>query len=675
MDSDGANANTVNGYVKLGKIGKGSYGKIYKVSRDGHILALKRVDMTNLSPQEQTDTLNEVSLMAQLDNEHIVRFYDAFMDNNSMYIAMELLSGGDLGHIIHKAQKQNVLIEEETVWQFLVECCCGLKYLHDRRMLHRDLKPQNIMLDAEGHVKLVDFGFTKLLAANQLAMSVVGTPLYMSPELLQKQGYDDRTDVWSLGCIFYELLTLAPPFGGRSWEELTSNILNKVPPSPSTEKYSSELRTVISRMLIKDPKMRPSIRDIMKMPEFMPNFLKYKEIDPLEEDQVEIWHELTRGISPQITGTRVMAAQFTWFVRKLAESRRDCRNLKEQLATANAKIETLTAQLAASKPRESIGEDLGDSKDEHRPKNVLFRKEVSADSSSDSSSESDSESDESERVTTMMSNMTLGTPQTQTTAQQHTAAAPQDKRLTSTAAAASTSVASTPVKAPKGHSKLIPYAADHFGLVPMLPPDATISALYAWQKQDKPADKRIRTSPVWGNKDTFSLLVPTANILIMVRVQTQSSSSKKLYLKHLYAGYAGEASLSRVDFSPDDTRLLPVADRNTWYFISFKGKSEIKDLRLEFESHNMATEIIVLRSAKLLDIISRREKELGSASQAGVPSTTASSSKLAASSNKTSGGDTITDMTSLDKLQEEFLQTTHLLDETKYRTKTSSGGN
>jgi len=143
-----ARGNEINGYVKLGKIGKGSYGKIYKVSRDGLILALKRVDMTNLSPQEQTDTLNEVSLMAQLDNEHIVRFYDAFMDNNSMYIAMELLSGGDLGNIIHRAQKEGSYIEEDTIWQLLVESCCGLKYLHDRRMLHRDLKPQNIMLDA-----------------------------------------------------------------------------------------------------------------------------------------------------------------------------------------------------------------------------------------------------------------------------------------------------------------------------------------------------------------------------------------------------------------------------------------------------------------------------------------------------------------------------------------------
>jgi len=599
--------------------------------------------------------LNEVSLMAQLDNEHIVRFYDAFMDSNSMYIAMELLSGGDLGHIIHKAQKTGTLISEDLIWQLLVESCCGLKYLHDRRMLHRDLKPQNIMLDADGHVKLVDFGFTKLLAANQLAMSIVGTPLYMSPELLMKHGYDDRTDVWSLGCIFYEMLTLSPPFGGRSWEELTANILNKVPTPPS-DKYSPDLIKVINMMLIKDPKQRPSIREIMKMSEFHPHFLKFKTVDPLEEDQVEIWHELTRGISPQITGTRIMAAQFTWFVRKLAESRRKCRALEEELATAKSTIESLKAQVVAAGPRESIGEDLGDSKDEFRPKKLVFRKEVNADS--DSSSDSGSDSDGSERVTTMMDNLSLGTTNTQPSA-----ASSHEKRQASVAP-----VASTPMKAPKGHSKLIHYPAAYFGLVPMLPPDSTVAALFAWQKQERPADKRIHTSPVWGNKDTVSLLVPTSNILILVHVQ--SASSKKLYLKNLHAGYAGEASLSRVDFSPEDTHVLPVgsnSDKNMWYFIPFQGKSEIKDLRMEFECHNLATEVIIVRSAKLLEVITRKEKELGTANPLRNVTSTSSGKSSSASTTKTSDRDTISDLSSLNKLQEEFLQTTHILEETKTR--------
>jgi len=658
----------VNGYHIQSKIGKGSYGKIYKVTRDGLTLALKRVDMTNLMAQEQTDTLNEVSLMAQLDNEHIVRFYDAFMENNSMYIAMELLSGGDLGNIIHKAQKANTLIDEEVVWPLLVESCCGLKYLHDRRMLHRDLKPQNIMLDSQGHVKLVDFGFTKLLAANQLAMSVVGTPLYMSPELLRKQGYDDRTDVWSLGCIFYELLTLSPPFGGRSWEDLSYNILNKVPPSPSTEKYSSDLITVINRMMIKDARQRPSLREIMKMPEFASHFLKYKKVDPFEEDEVEIWHELTTGISPQITGTRIMAAQFTWFVKKLAESRRQCKGLQEELERANATIAELKDALAASSSRESIGEDLGDSKDAFRPKKLVFRKEVEGDSDDEDSSASSSDSEGAEKVTAMMNTMQLNTPQT------HPQPRATDKRLTSLAASQMTS---TPMKAPMtggktSHSKLIQFPADHFGLVPMLPPDSSVSALFAWQKQDKPVDKRISYSPVWGNKDVAKLLIPNAHILIFVRTPSASTtgSSRRLFLKTIYVGYAGEESMRRADISPDETRPLPVVgqqpDRSVWYYIPFQGKSEIGDLRLEFESANLANEVVIVRANKLLDVISRKEKDLSAspARNALAPpvSTQAKSSTSKASSQEK--GEEILTLDALSKMQEEFMQTSKLMEET-----------
>jgi len=143
-----------------------------------------------------------------------------------------------------------------------------------------------------------------------------------------------------------------------------------------------------------------------------------------------------------------------------------------------------------------------------------------------------------------------------------------------------------------------------------------------------------------------------------------------LFLKYLYAGYAGKDSLSRVDFTPDETRPLPVAN-GQWFFIPFQGKSEIKDLRMEFECHNLATEVVVVRSAKLLDVISRKEKESGAnPSRNAAP---AAASSKTSSGNKSSGGETITDMTTLDKMKEEFLQTTHFLEETKKRQKSSGG--
>lgn len=244
-------------YNVIEKIGKGSYGKIFKAQRkrDGEVLALKRIDVANLSAPEQTDTLNEVRLMAQLEHEHIVRFYDAFMEDNAIWIAMELIEGGDLGAVIDNHKMLRTYVDEAEIWQYLVEACCGLKYLHDRRMLHRDLKPQNIMLTADRHVKIVDFGFTKHLGQNQLAMSVVGTPLYMSPELCKKCGYDDRSDVWSLGCIFYELMSLRLPFVGREWDDLTDNIANQTP-APLPEHYSADLVAVVHMMMEKDKERR-----------------------------------------------------------------------------------------------------------------------------------------------------------------------------------------------------------------------------------------------------------------------------------------------------------------------------------------------------------------------------------------------------------------------------------
>ena len=325
-------------YDTIETIGRGSYGKIFKAQRkqDGLVLALKRIDVVNLSAPEQTDTLHEASLMGQLEHEHIVRFYDAFMDDNAIYIAMELIEGGDLGTVIDNHKVQRTYVDEAEIWQYLVEACCGLKYLHDQRILHRDLKPQNIMLTADRHVKIVDFGFTKHLGQNQLAMSVVGTPLYMSPELCQKCGYDDRSDVWSLGCIFYELMSLRLPFVGHGWDDLTDNIAHQTP-APLPEHYSADLIAVVQMMMEKDKERRPDLATLMATPEFRPHLLALKTANPTEAEESAIWRELSAADS----GAHSMAAQLTWLVRRLAESRRECRTLQQQLEQARAEVAQL----------------------------------------------------------------------------------------------------------------------------------------------------------------------------------------------------------------------------------------------------------------------------------------------------------------------------------------------
>jgi len=285
---------------------------------------------------------------------------------------------------------------------------------------------------------------------------------------------------------------------------------------------------------------------------------------------------------------------------------------------------------------------------------MVFRKEINGDSDSDSDSDSSSDSG-SERVTEMMERTTLATPHVQT--QRHSV---HDKRACSV-----TPMVGTPLRAPKSHSKLISFSADSLGFSALLPSDASISALYAWSKQ-KISDKRVHSSPVWGNKDTVSLIIPTTNILILVHTQALASntgSNRRLFLKNLFVGYAGEASVTRVEFAPNDTHLIP--GQSEWLYIPYQGKSEIKDLRIEFENHNLATHVVVVRSAKLLDVI-HKEKD----PRSSTTSTSTTLSKLA--SSESSNEDIITDMSSLDKMKEEFIQTTHIIEES--RQKSMTGG-
>ena len=696
-------------YNVIEKIGKGSYGKIFKAQRkrDGEVLALKRIDVANLSAPEQTDTLNEVRLMGQLEHEHIVRFYDAFMEDNAIWIAMELIEGGDLGAVIDNHKVQRTYVDEAEIWQYLVEACCGLKYLHDRRMLHRDLKPQNIMLTADRHVKIVDFGFTKHLGQNQLAMSVVGTPLYMSPELCKKCGYDDRSDVWSLGCIFYELMSLRLPFVGREWDDLTDNIANQTP-APLPEHYSADLVAVVHMMMDKDKEHRPDLATLMATPEFRPHLLALKAVSPTEEDESAIWRELAATDS----GERNMAAQLTWLVRRLAEARRECRALQEQLAHARTKATeaavaaTAAASTAEAAQRGSLGADLGDSGDQSRPKHLVFRKDYAG--ADDASSESDSGSDTdgsgaegagnsdgdssssagADQVADMMETLDINAstvskpPSHREGASTSSSSGSRSSGSRSTGKSASGSahrggaaahkhsatIASTPVKASTSagrvSTKMIPFAAEYFGLVPMLSAGSNINAVFAWRKQERApaalADRRVRCSPVWACREPVPLLVPTPEILVLVR--TQAAAGKRLWLRHVCVGYAGARSLVRSALAADDTRPLPVLaqqpDRSVWHYAVFRGQGTIAEIALDFDNANLATEVVIVRGHKLAPIIAEHERKLAaSPARAALKQSAAAAPGTAPADTP---DDVIANQEELQRMTDEMLQATQL---------------
>ena len=157
---------------------------------------------------------------------------------------------------------------ESEVLQIFVQISLGMKYVHDRKILHRDLKPQNIFLTSGGLCKIGDFGVSKVLKNTcELAHTQIGTPYYMSPEIMDGKRYNSKTDIWSMGCILYELMCLEVPFKGRDMRALASNIINGVGAAiPPTAPYSLAMKDLVKAMLMKNYSQRPGINAILKLP-------------------------------------------------------------------------------------------------------------------------------------------------------------------------------------------------------------------------------------------------------------------------------------------------------------------------------------------------------------------------------------------------------------------------
>jgi serine/threonine protein kinase len=272
-------------YEPIDVIGNGSFGIIRKVRRkqDGVILAQKEIDFERMNERDRKQVVAEVNILKDLSHDHIVRYHDRHVDRDSgtLYILMEYCGGGDLSSVIKQAQKNNRLIPEETVWHYFMQILLALHYCHhpnasprsggstaegERKapILHRDIKPDNVFLDESNSVKLGDFGLSKVLTQASLANTYVGTPYYMSPELIQEKAYDSKSDIWSLGCLIYELCAHKPPFyEAKTQSELSIAVRNgRIPPLPRG--YSQAITSVIKAMLNLNPSTRPSAAQLLQ---------------------------------------------------------------------------------------------------------------------------------------------------------------------------------------------------------------------------------------------------------------------------------------------------------------------------------------------------------------------------------------------------------------------------
>ncbi|XP_069496122.1 serine/threonine-protein kinase Nek3 isoform X8 [Ambystoma mexicanum] len=198
-------------YTLLKTIGEGSFGRALLVQQESshHKYVMKEVRLPK-SPDGIRNSRQEAILLAKMRHPNIVAFKESFEADGHLYIVMEYCDGGDLLQAI-KQQKGN-RFPEHMILQWFVQLCRGVKHIHDKRVLHRDIKSKNIFLTQHGHVKLGDFGSARLLiSAKANACTYVGTPYYVPPEIWENTPYNNKSDIWSLGCVLYELCTLKHP--------------------------------------------------------------------------------------------------------------------------------------------------------------------------------------------------------------------------------------------------------------------------------------------------------------------------------------------------------------------------------------------------------------------------------------------------------------------------------
>ena len=252
-------------FTLLKVVGEGAFARQVALARNAstnNLCVIKTLDKGNLIRRKQVvHTITEKRVLQQLtDHPFIVKLYDAFQTPDDLHFVLEWCQGGELFYHIQRIER---FTQDQTRF-FTAEILCALEHIHASHIVYRDLKPENVLLDAQGHVRLADFGFAKdkMDQPSKRTFSFCGSPQYLSPEMVLRQGHTIATDLWAFGCLCYELLTGRPPFPesrNSDYSLLFQQICNGEPEYP--DYLSPDAVSLLKKLLAKDPRDRLTVRE------------------------------------------------------------------------------------------------------------------------------------------------------------------------------------------------------------------------------------------------------------------------------------------------------------------------------------------------------------------------------------------------------------------------------
>ena len=247
------------------KLGKENLERsVYKVEseKDHNIYIIKKIEILGLKEEEKNKIMNEAKILENINHKNIVKLIDYDQDNEYFNILMEYCKGNDLEKFIEIHKEKNEKIKESIICNIVLGICLGLEEIHKKNIIHRDVKPANIIIDDNYQIKIVDFGVSKKIENNNILTKYVGTSYYMAPEIIKGEKYNHKVDIWAFGCIIYELLTLKVCFQDENLLALFNKIINGIHENINSKEYNPKWKDLVDLLLKKNYNERPDIKEI-----------------------------------------------------------------------------------------------------------------------------------------------------------------------------------------------------------------------------------------------------------------------------------------------------------------------------------------------------------------------------------------------------------------------------